>query len=80
MSGWDSWIEKEIAIRYLNLVPMLYSYKDSLNRKWLVLYDDDTFFTAMNSLVERFKQYNYIRLLYIGILSEDVMAVKVYGS
>ena len=80
MSGWDSRIEKEIAIRYLNLVPILYSYKDSPNRKWLVLYDDNTFFITINSLIERFKQYNHIRLLYIGILSEDITAVKVYSS
>lgn len=80
VSGWDSRIEKEMAVRYLNLVPMLYSHKDSPNRKWLVLCDDDTFFTAMNSLVERFKQYDHTRLLYIGTLSEDVTAVKVHGS
>ncbi len=49
VSGWDSRIEKEMAVRYLNLVPMLYSHKDSPKQEVAGRYATiDTFFTAMN--------------------------------
>jgi hypothetical protein len=80
VSALDSRLHKEMAVRYLDLVPMLYSHTDSAARKWLVLCDDDTFFTSMNSLVERFKQYDHNKLFYIGTLSEDAIAVKIHGS
>ncbi|KAM0278920.1 hypothetical protein ACHAQH_004887 [Verticillium albo-atrum] len=80
VSGRDSRLEKEMAVRYLNLVPMLFTHKASSAKKWFVLCDADTFFGAMNSLVARFKQYDHTRPLYIGTLSEDVAAVKTHGS
>jgi hypothetical protein len=80
VSAWDSRVEKEMAVRYLNLVPMLFTHTDSLSKKWLVLCDDDTFFTAMNSIIVRFRQFDHTRPLYIGTLSEDVTAMKIHGS
>lgn len=80
VGAWDSRIKKEMAVRYLDLVPMLFSHESSSSKKWFVLCDDDTFFTAMNSLVERFKQHDHTEPLYIGTLSEDVSAVKTHGS
>ncbi|KAG9253685.1 uncharacterized protein F5Z01DRAFT_623703 [Emericellopsis atlantica] len=53
VSALDSRLHKEMAVRYLDLVPMLYFHPDSVNRKWLVLCDDDTFFPSAHSLVER---------------------------
>jgi hypothetical protein len=80
VGAWDSRIKKEMAVRYLDLVPVLFSRESSSGRKWFVLCDDDTFFTAMNSLVARLKQYDYTEPLYIGTLSEDVSAIKTHGS
>lgn len=70
----------EMAVRYLNLVPMMYKHPDSEARKWLVLCDDDTYFPAMHSLVARFKKYDHTKPLYIGTLSEDVGAIERHGS
>ncbi|KAI6785982.1 uncharacterized protein J7T54_006321 [Emericellopsis cladophorae] len=80
VSALDSRLHREMAVRYLDLVPMLYFHPDSVNRKWLVLCDDDTFFTSAHSLVERFKQYDHEKLFYVGSLSEDAIAVKTHGS
>ncbi|KAG7126861.1 hypothetical protein HYQ44_000581 [Verticillium longisporum] len=80
VSACDSRIEKEMAVRYLGLVPLLYSHKISSTKQWFVLCDADTFFTAMNSLVAKFKQYDHTMPLYIGTLSEDAGAVKLHGS
>ncbi|KAF3359380.1 Venom serine carboxypeptidase [Verticillium dahliae VDG1] len=52
----------------------------SSTKQWFVLCDADTFFSAMNSLVAKFKQYDPTMPLYIGTLSEDAGAVKLHGS
>lgn len=70
----------EMAVRYLNLVPMLYNHEDSHTKKWLVLCDDDTYFPAMHSMIARFKKYDYNKPLYIGTLSEDIGAIERHGS
>lgn len=70
----------EMAVRYLELVPMLYNHPDRPKKKWLVLCDDDTYFTAMHSLVARFKKYDHNKPLYIGTLSEDIGALERHGS
>ncbi|KAI9152336.1 hypothetical protein HJFPF1_09566 [Paramyrothecium foliicola] len=80
VSALDSWVEKEMAVNYLNLVPMLYTHEDSASKKWLVLCDDDTFFTAIGSVVARFKQFDPSQPLYVGTLSEDIFAVQTHGS
>ncbi|PNH35587.1 hypothetical protein BJF96_g1524 [Verticillium dahliae] len=51
-----------------------------IDAEWFVLCDADTFFSAMNSLVAKFKQYDPTMSLYIGTLSEDAGAVKLHGS
>jgi len=70
----------EMAVRYLNLVPMLYNHEDSPTKKWLVLCDDDTYFPAMHSMIARFKKYDHNKPLYIGTLSEDIGAIERHGS
>lgn len=80
VSAWDSRVEKEMAVRYFNLVLMLFSHESSSAKKWFVLCDDDTFFTAINHVVARFNQYDYTKPLYIGTLSEDIAAVRTHGS
>ncbi|KAK4240901.1 hypothetical protein C8A03DRAFT_41632 [Achaetomium macrosporum] len=80
VGAWDSRKEKEMAVRYLNLVPLLFSHESSPTKKWFVLCDDDTFFPAINSLVARFKRYDHTKPLYIGTLSEDASAVATHGS
>ncbi|PHH73775.1 hypothetical protein CDD80_3562 [Ophiocordyceps camponoti-rufipedis] len=72
--------DRDMPVRYINLVPHLYRNQDSLSRKWLVLCDDDTFFPSMHSLVRRFSSFDHTRELYIGTLSEDVGAVERHGS
>ncbi|KAL9941576.1 hypothetical protein D7B24_004099 [Verticillium nonalfalfae] len=79
VGGWDSRIEKKMAIRYLNLVPLLVS-RQAANTKWFVLCDDDTFFTAMNGLVAKLKTYDPTQPHYVGTLSEDMTAVRLHGS
>lgn len=80
VAAWDSRMEKHMAVRYLSLVPMLYSHQASASRKWLVLCDDDTFFTSTNSVVARFKEYDHTKPMYVGTLSEDMAAIWTHGS
>ncbi|PFH60378.1 hypothetical protein XA68_11080 [Ophiocordyceps unilateralis] len=72
--------DRDMPVRYINLVPHLYRQEDSRLRKWLVLCDDDTFFPSMHSLVQRLSSFDHTRELYIGTLSEDVGAVERHGS
>lgn len=70
----------EMAVRYLNLVPTLYTHPDAPKKKWLVTCDDDTFFPSMHGLIEHMKKYDHTREMYIGTLSEDVGAIDRHGS
>jgi hypothetical protein len=70
----------EMAVRYLTLVPTLYTHDDAHNKKWLVTCDDDTFFPSMHALIEKINSYDHTREMYIGTLSEDVGAVDRHGS
>jgi hypothetical protein len=70
----------EMAVRYLNLVPTLYSHPDAHSKKWLVTCDDDTFFPSMHGLIEKINSYDHTRQMYIGTLSEDVGALDRHGS
>lgn len=72
--------DEHMAIRYLNLVPILYQQANPRNTKWLVLCDDDTFFPSMHGLIESLDSFDPSRELYIGTLSEDVGAVERHGS
>ena len=70
----------EMAVRYLQLVPTLYSHPDAKSKKWLVTCDDDTFFPSMHGLIEKINSYDHTRQMYIGTLSEDVGAIDRHGS
>jgi hypothetical protein len=72
--------DRDMPVRYINLVPRLYRQVDSQETKWLVLCDDDTFFPSMHGLAERFGEFDHTKELYIGTLSEDVGAVERHGS
>ncbi|EAQ90358.1 hypothetical protein CHGG_02293 [Chaetomium globosum CBS 148.51] len=39
-----------MAVRYLALAPRLYNHPERVNKKWLVICDDDTFFPSFNGL------------------------------
>ncbi|KJZ71832.1 hypothetical protein HIM_08760 [Hirsutella minnesotensis 3608] len=70
----------EMAVRYLTLVPTLYTHADAHKKKWLVTCDDDTFFPSMHALIQKMNTYDHTRDMYIGTLSEDVGAVERHGS
>ncbi|KAH6999614.1 glycosyltransferase family 31 protein [Ilyonectria destructans] len=70
----------EMAVRYLTLVPTLYTHREAANKKWLVTCDDDTFFPSMHGLVEKLATYDADMPMYIGTLSEDAGAVERHGS
>ncbi|KAG5916252.1 hypothetical protein E4U61_003841 [Claviceps capensis] len=70
----------EMAVRYLSLVPTLYSHPDAHSKKWLVTCDDDTFFPSMHALIEKMEKFDHTREMYIGTLSEDVGAIERHGS
>ncbi|PHH80191.1 hypothetical protein CDD80_2562 [Ophiocordyceps camponoti-rufipedis] len=70
----------EMAVRYLTLVPTLYTHGDAQNKKWLVTCDDDTFFPSMHGLIEKINSFDHTRQMYIGTLSEDVGAIERHGS
>ncbi|KAL7895559.1 glycosyltransferase family 31 protein [Trichoderma sp. SZMC 28014] len=70
----------EMAVRYLTLVPTLYTHPDAASKKWLVTCDDDTFFPNMHGLIEKMATFDHARDMYIGTLSEDVGAIERHGS
>ncbi|KAK7414234.1 hypothetical protein QQX98_006929 [Neonectria punicea] len=70
----------EMAVRYLTLVPTLYTHREAANKKWLVTCDDDTFFPSMHGLINKLKTYDTDMPMYIGTLSEDAGAVDRHGS
>lgn len=70
----------EMAVRYLTLVPTLYTHRDAASKKWLVTCDDDTFFPSMHGLVDKLATYDHEAQMYIGTLSEDVGAIERHGS
>ncbi|PHH92968.1 hypothetical protein CDD83_3126 [Cordyceps sp. RAO-2017] len=70
----------EMAVRYLTLVPTLYTHADSHKKKWLVTCDDDTFFPSMHALINKINSLDHTREMYVGTLSEDVGAIERHGS
>jgi hypothetical protein len=72
--------DRDMAVRYINLIPLLYQQVDSRNTKWLILCDDDTFFPSMHGLNEKLDSFDYSKQLYIGTLSEDIEALERHGS
>ncbi|KAH6888621.1 family 31 glycosyltransferase [Thelonectria olida] len=70
----------EMAVRYVTLVPTLYTHREAANKKWLVTCDDDTYFPSMHGLINKLKTYDSELPMYIGTLSEDAGAVERHGS
>ena len=70
----------EMAVRYLTLVPTLYTHRDAPKKKWLVTCDDDTFFPSMHGLIDKFNELDHSLEMYVGTLSEDVGALERHGS
>lgn len=70
----------EMAVRYLTLVPTLYTHPDAHSKKWLVTCDDDTFFPSMHGLMEKLATFDHTIDMYVGTLSEDVGALERHGS
>jgi len=72
--------ETDMAVRYLSLLPIMYSHPHRTGKKWLALCDDDTFFPYPNSLADRFKTFDPSRRLYIGAMSEDAPNIALLGT
>ena len=70
----------EMAVRYLSLVPTLYTHEDARKKKWLVTCDDDTFFPSMHGLIDRMRELDHTMDMYVGTLSEDTGALERHGS
>ncbi|SPQ24257.1 2f8ce54a-df2a-4402-9421-f8f8c3ab8a2e [Thermothielavioides terrestris] len=69
-----------MAVRYLTLVPQMYNHPERVNKKWLVVCDDDTFFPSFHALADKFAEYDHERPMYIGTFSEDVNNIQRHGS
>ena len=70
----------QMAVRYITLVPTLYTHREASKRKWVVTCDDDTFFPSMHGLIEKFQSFDHTRPMYVGALSEDIGALERHGS
>lgn len=70
----------QMAVRYITLVPTLYTHIDAKHKKWLVTCDDDTFFANMHGMIEKFQTFDHTMPMYVGTLSEDVGALERHGS
>lgn len=62
----------DMAGRYVDLVPILYSHPSRFNRKYLALIDDDTFFPSLSALMRELHSYDHNGEYYIGTLTERV--------
>lgn len=70
----------QMAVRYLTLVPTLFTHPDARYKKWLVTCDDDTFFPNMHGMIDKFNTFDHTMPMYVGTLSEDVGALERHGS
>ncbi|KAI9641162.1 hypothetical protein NHQ30_010592 [Ciborinia camelliae] len=62
----------DMAGRYVDLVPILYSHPSRASRKYLALIDDDTFFPSLGELMKELHSYDPNEENYIGTLTERV--------
>ncbi|KAK3306167.1 glycosyltransferase family 31 protein [Chaetomium strumarium] len=69
-----------MAVRYLALAPQMYNHPDRINKKWLVVCDDDTFFPSFHALSDKLAEYDHEYPMYIGTFSEDVNNIQRHGS
>lgn len=70
----------EMAVRYLTLVPTLFTHPEAHKKKWLVTCDDDTFFPSMHGLIDKMDKMDHEMEMYVGTLSEDAGALERHGS
>lgn len=64
--------------RYFSIVEMLYNARTP-KTKWLAIMDDDTFFPSMPALTKMLATHDHTIPQYIGSVSEDWGAIKMYG-
>lgn len=68
----------EPAQQHFSIVEELYNHKRPETR-WMGIIDDDTFFPSIPNLLATLAKYNDAQPQYIGSLSEDWNAVKLFG-
>ncbi|TEY84002.1 hypothetical protein BOTCAL_0023g00230 [Botryotinia calthae] len=64
--------------RYFSLIDLMYKARNK-KTKWAVVMDDDTFFPSMRGLLDELALYDHTQPQYIGGLSENWAAVRMYG-
>lgn len=64
--------------RYFSLINIMYAARNK-KTKWTVIMDDDTFFPSFRALLGELAHHDHTQPQYIGGLSEDWAAVRVYG-
>ncbi|QSZ30396.1 hypothetical protein DSL72_004919 [Monilinia vaccinii-corymbosi] len=64
--------------RYFSLISVMYAARNQ-KTKWTVIMDDDTFFPSFRALIDELALHDHTKPQYIGGLSEDWGAVKMYG-
>ncbi|APA14586.1 hypothetical protein SS1G_06547 [Sclerotinia sclerotiorum 1980 UF-70] len=64
--------------RYFSLIDLMYAARDK-KTKWTVLIDDDTFFPSLRALLDELALHDHTQPQYIGGLSENWAAVRMYG-
>ena len=68
----------EIAQQHFSIVEELHNHKRPETR-WMGIIDDDTFFPSMPNLLATLGKYNDAKPHYVGALSEDWNAVRLFG-
>lgn len=64
--------------RYFSLINVMYAARNK-KTKWTVLMDDDTFFPSFRALIDELALHDHTKPQYIGGLSENWAAVRMYG-
>ncbi|ESZ96440.1 glycosyltransferase family 31 protein [Sclerotinia borealis F-4128] len=64
--------------RYFSLINVMYAARNK-QTKWTVIMDDDTFFPSFRALLDELAHHDHTQPQYIGGLSEDWAAVRMYG-
>ncbi|MCJ1364297.1 hypothetical protein MMC16_003406 [Acarospora aff. strigata] len=66
------------AQQHFSIVEELYNHKRP-DTKWMGIIDDDTFFPSIPNLLATLAKYDHNQPHYIGALSEDWNAVRLFG-
>ncbi|KAF7854196.1 hypothetical protein EAF04_010493 [Stromatinia cepivora] len=64
--------------RYFSVMDLMYAARNKKTR-WTVLIDDDTFFPSFRALLDELALHDHTQPQYIGGLSENWAAVRMYG-